>query len=84
MRPVLAVSGLEVTFSTDRGPFKAVDGISFEAHAGSVVGVVGESGSGKSVMALSMLGLLGNLTTFDTGAPRSCRIAKRIRKISAH
>ena len=55
--PTLAIHGLEVTFDTDDGPLRAVDGVDLELSAGEIVALVGESGSGKSVTALSVLGL---------------------------
>ncbi|HMP77234.1 MAG TPA: ABC transporter ATP-binding protein [Kiritimatiellia bacterium] len=56
--PVLSVRDLSVTFDTDTRPITAVDRVSFDLHAGEVLGVVGESGCGKSVTASSILRLL--------------------------
>lgn len=46
----LSVRDLEVTFATDWGPLKAVDGISLDLESGVTVGLVGESGCGKSLL----------------------------------
>lgn len=56
--PVLAVEDLQVTFDTDQGAIRAVDGISFSVAPGQVLGIAGESGCGKSVTALSIIRLL--------------------------
>ena len=56
--PILSVRDLKTYFDTDRGLFKAVDGISFDVGAGKTVGLVGESGCGKSVTSLSIMGLI--------------------------
>jgi peptide/nickel transport system ATP-binding protein len=53
--PLLSVRDLRVHFFMDEGVVKAVDGISFEVHAGRVFGVVGESGCGKSVAMKALL-----------------------------
>jgi peptide/nickel transport system ATP-binding protein len=62
--PVLEVSGLSVTFSSESGPVSAVDGVDLTLLPGEIVGIVGESGCGKSVTAMSLAGLL----------PRTARI----------
>jgi peptide/nickel transport system ATP-binding protein len=58
MDPLLEVRGLRTHFRTDRGLFKAVDGIDFTVGRGRTVGMVGESGCGKSVTSLSVMGLV--------------------------
>jgi peptide/nickel transport system ATP-binding protein len=56
--PLLDVRNLRTWFHTERGLFKAVDGISFQVRRGRAVGLVGESGCGKSVTSLSLMGLV--------------------------
>ncbi|MCW5704647.1 MAG: ABC transporter ATP-binding protein [Bradyrhizobium sp.] len=58
MERLLEVRGLKTHFATDRGLFRAVDGISFAVPRGRTVGLVGESGCGKSVTSLSVMGLV--------------------------
>jgi peptide/nickel transport system ATP-binding protein len=55
--PLLAVEDLHVSFRTDDGVVRAVDGISYEVGEGKTLGIVGESGSGKTVSSLTTLGL---------------------------
>ncbi len=57
-RPILSVRELQTYFFTDAGVARAVDGVSFDVHAGRTLALVGESGCGKSVTALSILRLV--------------------------
>lgn len=65
--PILSVKDLEVRFKTRRGILHAVNGISFDLHAGETLGIVGESGCGKSVSALGMLGILPRQAQIPAG-----------------
>ena len=69
-QPILSVSDLTVTFSTDAGPVPAVRGVSLEVRAGETLALVGESGSGKSVTALAALGLLDAAQAQVSGSVR--------------
>lgn len=80
-------------FTTRAGVARAVDGVSFDVHAGEIVGLVGESGSGKSVTGYSILGLIdepGRITGGSVqlngqeliGMPRSELRALRGRRVA--
>ena len=56
--PVLDVKKLIVEFSSEDGPLRAVDDVSFQIRRGEIVGLVGESGAGKSLTSEAILGLI--------------------------
>ena len=63
---VLRVQDLAVDFKVREGgllrstmqTLKAVNGVSFDLHAGETLGIVGESGCGKSTLARALLALI--------------------------
>ena len=55
---LLEIRDLRMSFHTEDGVVRAVDGVSFNVRPGEVVGVVGESGCGKTALSLTILQLL--------------------------
>lgn len=56
--PLLNVRDLHVSFYTDEGEVRAVDGVSFSINQGETLALVGESGCGKSATALALARLV--------------------------
>lgn len=65
---LLEVRDLALEYSTEGGPLRAVDGISFDLAAGEALGIIGESGSGKTSLAISLMRLLPRNATLVSGS----------------
>ncbi|HKW57865.1 MAG TPA: ABC transporter ATP-binding protein [Candidatus Acidoferrum sp.] len=69
--PLLEIENLHVVYrSRAGGELRALAGISFELHAGEIVGVLGESGCGKSTLAAALLRLLPANGAIEQGVVR--------------
>ncbi len=68
--PLLSVRDLVVSFRSERGTLRAVDGVSFDVAPREVVSIVGESGSGKTLTSLSIMGLITDPNAETTGSIR--------------
>jgi oligopeptide/dipeptide ABC transporter ATP-binding protein len=68
--PLLRVDDLHVSFQTEGGSVKAVDGVTFSLERGEVLAIVGESGCGKSVTAMTLLGLTRGPNASFSGSAR--------------
>ena len=55
---LLKIEGLELEYSTRRGPIRAVQDANLTLEAGESLGIVGESGSGKTSLAISIMKVL--------------------------
>ncbi|MDD1418886.1 ABC transporter ATP-binding protein [Dolichospermum sp. ST_sed1] len=67
-KKLLDVQNVAVSFTTEKGTFRAVDDVSFSVSEGQTLAIVGESGCGKSVTALAVMGLLPEMGRVEQGS----------------
>ena len=61
------IRNLAVSYASDDGSIRAIDGVSLAIGDGETVGIVGESGSGKSTLGMAIGRLLAPNASFDAG-----------------
>ena len=59
---LLDIRNLEVSYDTEEGIVRAVNGINLQVRRGKTLGIVGETGAGKTTTAKSILRLLPERT----------------------
>jgi peptide/nickel transport system ATP-binding protein len=68
---LIAVRGLRVSFASDAGLARVLDGVDLTIRRGEIMGLVGESGCGKTTLARAILGILpGNSARLEGGEIR--------------
>ncbi len=67
---ILSVRDLKVSFNTEAGLVRVLDGVSFDVAEGEILGIVGESGSGKTVTMLAVMALIADLNARIEGSIR--------------
>lgn len=67
-KPLLDITGLNVSFSTEGKQVPAVRDVSLSVYPGQTVAIVGESGSGKSTTAHAIIDLLPGTGRITSGA----------------
>ena len=68
MADLLDARGLRVSFVTEAGVARVLDGVNVSLRAGEIMGLVGESGCGKTTLARTILGTLPTNATIESGS----------------
>src|SRR5690242_21672445 len=64
---LLSVRDLSVSFTTETGVARVLDGVNLSLATGEIVGLVGESGCGKTTLSRTILGVLPSNASIGAG-----------------
>ena len=67
---ILEVENLFVSFATEAGPARVLDGVNLTIRPGEIMGLVGESGCGKTTLANAILGTIAKNARYGGGTIR--------------
>ena len=67
---LLEVANLFVSFATEVGPARVLDGVNLTIRPGEIMGLVGESGCGKTTLANAVLSTIAKNARYDAGTIR--------------
>ena len=67
---LLDVESLRVSFATEAGAARVLDGVNLAIRPGEIMGLVGESGCGKTTLANAVLGILARNARHEAGSIR--------------
>jgi len=67
---LLEVENLRVSFATELGSARVLDGVNLAIRPGEIMGLVGESGCGKTTLANAILGILARNARHEAGSIR--------------
>ncbi len=67
-KKILSIKDLHISFKTSTSKINAIRGIKLDLFQGETIAIVGESGSGKSVTVKTIMGILSNNGTIESGS----------------
>src|SRR6476469_4504693 len=79
--PAISFQSVSKTYSTARGSFQALDGVSFDIEQGEFFGLLGPNGAGKTTLISILAGLAradeGSITVHGHHVVDDFRLARR-------